>query len=207
MQRIAVDLHYLPNLEFFTAVSGFQEILVFPQDSYQRQSYLNRTQIRLANKVENLSVPIQGRRPKIPFEEVLIDNSQKWQLKHLRGIQSGYGKAPFFEFFFPYFESIFKMEHEKLFDLNFAMLTICLKLLQVDVKIVKSPSTLDLDDWIDIRGQLTPKTGFSLRNHYSPVPYSQLFGLDFEPNLSIIDLLFCEGPAAKNIILTSVKKQ
>jgi len=63
MKRLAVDLHYLPNLEYFAAIAGADELLVFPEDIYQRQSYLNRTQIRLANKVETLSVPVQGRRP------------------------------------------------------------------------------------------------------------------------------------------------
>lgn len=207
MKIFAVDLHYLPNLEFFAAISGADELLVFPEDRYQRQSYLNRTQIRLANKVETLSVPIQGRRPKIPMEKVLIDYSQNWQSVHLRGMQSAYGKAPFFEYFFPYLKDAISKNHPTLWDLNWEMLTICLKLLQSNVKLVKSESTTDWTQVGDIRGQIEPSTSFSSRNYYQPADYCQLFGLDFEPNLSIIDLLFCEGPAAKNIILKSVKKQ
>jgi hypothetical protein len=207
MKRLAVDLHYLPNLEFFAAISGSDELLVFPQDLYQRQSFLNRTQIRLANKVETLSIPVQGRRPKIQLEEVLIDYSQKWQAIHLRGIQSAYGKAPFFEYFFPYFEDVISKKPARLWDLNFEMLTICLRLLQSPVKLVKSKSDTDLTEVTDIRAQIVPKASFSTRNYYNPVVYGQLFGLDFEPDLSVIDLLFCEGPAAKNIILKSVKKQ
>jgi hypothetical protein len=207
MKRLAVDLHYLPNLEFFAAISGSDELLVFPQDLYQRQSFLNRTQIRLANKVETLSIPVQGRRPKIQLEEVLIDYSQKWQAIHLRGIQSAYGKAPFFEYFFPYFEDVISKKPARLWDLNFEMLTICLRLLQSPVKLVKSKSDTDLTEVTDIRAQIVPKASFSTRNYYNPVVYGQLFGLDFEPDLSVLDLLFCEGPAAKNIILKSVKKQ
>lgn len=206
MKRLAVDLHYLPNLEFFAAISGADELLVFPDDLYQRQSFLNRTQIRLTNKVETLSVPVQGRRPKIPMEDVLIDYSQKWQSIHLRGIQSAYGKAPFFEYFFPYLEGIIIKKPEKLWDLNWEMLTICLKLLQSNVKLVKSKSDFDLTEVKDIRSQIAPKTSFSVRSYYNPVVYGQLFGLDFVPDLSVVDLLFCEGPAAKNIILKSVKK-
>ncbi len=207
MKRLAVDLPYLPNLEYFAAIAGADEVLVFPEDIYQRQSYLNRTQIRLVNKVQILSVPVQGRRPKIPMEEILIDYSQKWELIHLRGIQSAYGKAPFFEYFFPYFERALLKRPEKLWDLNFELLTICLKLLQSNVKLVKSKSHIDFTQLEDIRAQIVPKMSFSVRNYYTPVIYSQLFGLDFEPNLSVVDLLFCEGPAAKNIILNSVKKQ
>ena len=100
MKRVAVDLHYLPSLEFFAAIADAEELLIFPRDIYQRQSYLNRTRIRLANKVEVLSVPIQGRRPKLPMDQIRIDYSQKWQAVHLRGMQSAYGKAPFFEYYF-----------------------------------------------------------------------------------------------------------
>lgn len=207
MNRVAIDLHYLPNLEFFSAIAGADELLVFGEDIYQRQSFLNRTQIRLANKVETLSVPVQGRRPKIPMEDVLIDYSQKWQSIHLRGIQSAYGKAPFFEYYFPYFESIFSQKPDKLWDLNWDLLTICLKLLQSNAKLVKKINDIDFTEVKDIRAQIGPKTSFSIRDYYSPVAYGQVFGLDFEPDLSIIDLLFCEGPAAKNIILKSVKKQ
>ncbi len=207
MKRVAVDLHYLPNLEFFAAITEADELLVFPKDIYQRQSFLNRAQIRLANKVETLSVPIQGRRPKIPMEEVLIDYNQEWQVVHLRGIQSGYGKAPFFEYFYPYFESVLRKRPERLWDLNWEMLTICLRLLRSNVKLVKSESDIELTEEVDIRARIEPKTRYTSRNYYSPVIYRQLFGLDFEPGLSVIDLLFCEGPEARNIILKSAKKQ
>ena len=130
MKRVAVDLHYLPSLEFFAAIADAEELLIFPKDIYQRQSYLNRTRIRLANKVEVLSVPIVGRRPKLPMDQIRIDYSQKWQSVHLRGIQSAYGKAPFFEYYFPYFHEIFEMQEESLWVLNQKLLTICLKILR-----------------------------------------------------------------------------
>jgi hypothetical protein len=157
--------------------------------------------------VETLSIPVQGRRPKLPMEEIQIDYSQKWQVIHLRGIQSAYGKAPFFEYFYPYFEDVFAKKPASLWELNREMLTICLKLLQSPVKLVNSSLNTDLAGSLDIRQQIVPKTSFETREYYSPQSYSQLFGSDFEPNLSIIDLLFCEGPAAKKIISKSSKKQ
>lgn len=207
MKSIAVDLHYLPSLEFFAAIEGATQILVFPQDIYQRQSFLNRTQIRLANKVETISVPVQGRRPRIEMQEVLIDYSQKWQAIHLRGIQSAYGKAPFFEYFYPYLETVISQKPTNLWKLNFEMLTVCLKLLQSSAKLVISAPDTDLDGALDVRKLITPKNTFKKRPFYESIPYPQLFGLDFEPNLSVIDLLFCEGPTAKKIITNSIKKQ
>ena len=207
MNQVAIDLHYLPSLEFFTAIAGADELLIFPKDLYQRQSYLNRTRIRLANKVEILSVPIQGRRPKLPMDEIRIDYRQKWQAVHLRGMQSAYGKAPFFEFFFPYFKEIFEAEEERLWVLNQKLLTICLKLLRTPVKVSVFSGEEIPAVTSDIRGLIGPDKPFSERNFYRPVSYAQLFGLNFEPNLSILDLLFCTGPEAGKILRESAKKQ
>ncbi|GAA0880045.1 WbqC family protein [Algoriphagus jejuensis] len=206
MTKIAIDLHYLPSLEFFAAIAEADELLVFSQDLYQRQSYLNRTRIRLANKVETLSVPIVGRRPKLPLDQVRIDYEQNWQAVHLRSIQSGYGKAPFFEFFFPYIQEILESEAESLWGLNLNLMTICLKLLRLPVKITAfSEGEIPLD-LLDVRGLIVPGRPFSDRNFYQSIPYSQLFGLNFEPNLSILDLLFCTGPEAGKILRESIKK-
>ncbi len=207
MNRVAIDLHYLPSLEFFAAIAGADELLVFPRDLYQRQSNLNRTRIRLANKVETLSVPIQGRRPRLPMDQIRIDYSQKWQAVHLRGIQSAYGKAPFFEFFFPYFREVLESGEESLWLLNQKLLTICLKLLRNPVRLSVFSEGEIPETAGDIRGQIEPGRPFSDRNFYRPVPYTQLFGLNFEPNLSILDLLFCTGPEAGEILGGSIKKQ
>jgi len=206
MNRILVDLHYFPSLEFFAAIQGVDELIFFPEDIYQRQSYFNRTRIRLANKIETLSIPIVGRRPRVANERIRIDFTQDWQKIHLRGIQSGYGKAPFFEFYFPYFESLFSQKRESLWDLNWEILTICLKLIGSSAKMSVLEKSLNVTEILDIRGQISPSKQFSEQTFYQPEPYFQLFGLDFDPNLSILDLLFCEGPAAKSILLRSTKK-
>jgi hypothetical protein len=206
MNRILVDLHYFPSLEFFAAIQGMGELIFSPEDLYQRQSYYNRTTIRLANKIETLSVPIVGRRPRVANELIRIDFTQDWQKIHLRGIQSGYGKAPFFEFYFPYFESLFSQKRGSLWDLNWEILTICLKLVGSSAKMRVLEKGSNTTGIMDIRGQISPEKHFSEQTFYQPEPYFQLFGLDFDPNLSILDLLFCEGPAAKSILLKSAKK-
>ena len=204
--RILVDLHYFPSLEFFAAIQGMDELIFSPQNQYQRQSYFNRARVRLANKVETLSVPIVGRRPRIAQEKIKIDFTQDWQKIHLRGIQSAYGKAPFFEYYFPYFENFFIDKEESLWDLNWKILTICLKLLGSSAKMRIAQEDVDYSGILDIRGQIRPSGNFSEQSFYKAEPYFQLFGLDFDPNLSILDLLFCEGPAAKSILLKSAKK-
>lgn len=206
LNRLAIDLHFLPSLEFFAAIAEADELLIFPKDKYPRQSYFNRTRIRLANKVETLSIPIEGRRPRFPIDQIKIDFSQNWRAVHLRGMQSGYGKAPFFEYYFPYFEEIYQSGEESLWSFNLSLLTMCLKLLRWPARLTVFEGQVIPPDVQDIRGQIVTSRPFSERNYYQPKPYTQLFGLDFEPNLSILDLLVCAGPESDRILRQSIKK-
>jgi hypothetical protein len=122
-------------------------------------------------------------------------------------LQSAYGKAPFFEFFFPYVQEIIVSEEKSLWDLNRKLLTMCLKLLRLPARLSVFSEGEISEDVVDIRGDIVPGKPFSERNYYDPVPYTQLFGVNFEPNLSILDLLFCAGPEATKILRDSIKKQ
>jgi hypothetical protein len=203
---IATELFYLPSLEYFAAILGYEEIQLDDTERYQKQTYRNRTKILLANKIETLSIPVLGGNKKVAYKEIKIDNSQKWKNVHVRGIMSAYGKAPFFEYFFPYLDKVYQKNLTYLFDLNFELLTVCLRLLQLNVRLSISSETGQIEPKEDIRGVLDAKKSFSERGYYDPQPYSQLFGLDFAPDLSVIDLLFCEGTGAKNILIDSQKK-
>jgi hypothetical protein len=185
---------------------GVDELFLFPGDRYERQSFFNRTSILLVNKVHTLSVPIQGRRPRISLREVRIDSEQKWANNHLRGIQSGYGKAPFFEYFFPYIEEALSRQETQLWTLNLELLTICLKLLRWPVKLTLVENEGLPADVIDLRGQILPSGSYLDRPFYQEVRYGQIFGPNFVSNLSILDLLFCLGGEADSLLANSQKK-
>ncbi|MCH7400555.1 WbqC family protein [Belliella kenyensis] len=204
---IITELYHLPALEYFVAIQDYDIVYLDIEEDYQKQTYRNRTQIRLANKVETLSIPVIGGNKKVKSSQIRIDNSQKWKNVHLRGIQSAYGKAPYFEFYFPYFEPVYNQKWDLLADFNHALLTVCLKMIQSKTKLQILDYSDDLKEFNDFRGVIQTKKSFECRNIYSPVPYQQLFGLDFVPNLSIIDLLFCMGPETANILNQSQKKQ
>ncbi|KEO75181.1 hypothetical protein EL17_05795 [Anditalea andensis] len=206
MKKIGVDLLYLPPIEFFVAIDGYDTLIIENQDHYQKQTYRNRASILMANKVGDLSIPVRGGNRKVFYKDILIDEDQNWKKLHLRGIQSAYGKAPFFEYVFPDLEAIISGHSDYLFELNLKLLTYCLKFLRVPVNLELTDVYKEKIEIKDIRGKIHPKTSFDRRNIYYPSEYMQLFGLDFVPNLSIIDLMFCEGPNARKIIASSNKK-
>jgi hypothetical protein len=200
-----VDLYYLPVLEFFVSIADVDELILDDLSFYQKQTFRNRTSIQLANKTEVLSVPVLGGNQKIKYREIEIDHHQKWLNVHLRGIKSAYGKAPFFEFYYPYIEEIFDRKMTHLWELNVSLLTVCLKLLKWNKKILLLSEISNEGELEELRGIIHAKQDFSARNIYEPHPYPQLFGVDFVPNLSIIDLLFCSGPESSKILSHSKK--
>jgi len=201
-QKVLIDLHYLPSLEYFAMLHQYKDIEIAACENFVKQSYRNRTYILSANKVTQLTIPVVGGNSKHPIREIEIDNSQRWIDIHWKGIISAYGKAPYFEYYADYFEQIFFKKHKYLFELNLELLTFCLKLLQSDNAITfskkyrKNPE----EGILDLRSVIHPKKDFGQNAFYQPYSYIQLFGKEFVPNLSIIDVLFCEGPNAGNII-------
>ena len=119
--------------------------------------------------------------------EVVLDYHQNWNVKHWRSIETAYRKAPFFEFYAHYFEPLFTKKYYLLSEMNIESLKIILKILKSETKLVLQP---DFCKTIDLK----------LKDNIQP--YFQVFGErhGFLPNLSVLDLIFNEGPSAANYI-------
>ncbi|WP_163381645.1 WbqC family protein [Cyclobacterium sp. SYSU L10401] len=202
---VVSDSLYLPPLSYFVAIKACKELIIPSDTPIVRQSYVNKAEVLLANKKEVLSVPVFGIRKKQVIRDLRIDYNQKWLNVHLRGLQSAYGKAPFFEYFYSDLEHVYLRKHAFLIDLNRELLTLCLKFLARNVRLqVREEKDMNASDR-DIRGLIHPKRLIDRDKIYVPQTYQQIFGLNFVPNLSIVDLLFCEGPMAETILNRSEK--
>lgn len=185
-----------------------QNLLIENEENYQKQTYRNRCKILTSNKLEVLTVPIIDSTKKIVIKEVKIDNTQNWQSSHWRTIQSGYGKSPFFEFYADNLRVIFKKQYSFLFDLNQEILTLCLKWLKVakEVSITTEYNKSPEIGVYDLRSVISAKNDNRPYNNFVFEQYTQVFGNKFAPNLSIIDLICCEGPNSINVLATTIKK-
>ncbi len=202
---VLIELQYLPPLEYFVLLSG-RMVYLDMHEHYEKQTYRNRCYILGPHQVEKLTVPVQGGSKKVKTSEILIDYRQKWLLQHWRALQAAYGKAPFFEHYAPYFLEVFEKQPKKLWELNYDLLTLCLKLLQINTTIRLTETYLESTNpaFLDYRSSVNPKKSAIANNIYQPRAYNQIFGKDFVVNLSVADLLFCEGPAAGMILHESV---
>lgn len=206
--QLLTEIQYLPPIEYFVRLLDSNKLIFEANEHYQKQSYRNRCYILGANKVDELSIPIKKGDGKLIVREVQIDYDQKWLQVHWKSITSSYGKAPFFEYYSELFRQIFFKRHKFLFDLNLELLELVLKLLSLDIQLdfsvtYQSNSELNRGEVKDLRGLIHPKKKESNLKEVLSVRYTQLFGDIFVENLSIIDLLFCEGPNAAQILKKS----
>lgn len=202
MRSILIEPHYLPSLEVFSLIYQADELIWDTNSAFQKQSYRNRCYLMSANGVTPLIVPVHFKMG-TAFKEVTIDYGQSWVRAHWGAVYSAYGKSPFFEYFESYFQKVWNDRPKYLIDLNHEMLSVCLKCLQKKMDIKLNETKLGL---IDLRGHFSPKHSYESRKFYEPFEYPQNFGNTFVPNLSILDLLFCQGPEAGEILRRSVEQ-
>jgi hypothetical protein len=195
---LVAHLHYLPPASYFVAWLDQPRVVLEAHAHFVKQTGANRCYIRLAEKVARLSVPVQHAPTKQAMPEVRLCYRERWPDIHWRSLASAYGKAPYFEYYADAFRAALERRHETLWALNEELLTICRQLLQLHPQIVRSEGFYPAypAGFVDIRGQEVPPNGLPAGGP----TYRQVFGSEFVNNLSIADLLFCEGPNATSYL-------
>jgi WbqC-like protein family len=203
-----IETHYLPSIAYFSALQNVNEVLLEKHERFVKQSYRNRAYIVSPQGKEKLIVPLTSKHGKVLITDVRIDYGQKWLNQHWRAIQSAYGKAPFFEYYKEDLETVLFKKTTFLYDLNFELLSMCLKWLKRDVNLRESVAyeVTPSPPILDLRGSISFKNEENLVNFYRPYRYYQVFGNTFVGNASILDLIFSEGPGAARIVEASAVK-
>jgi len=212
--EVLLSTAYLAPIQYFTKLVSYQQIYIEYCESYLKQSYRNRAVILAANGQLQLSIPVaDGPRAKGPIKDLKLSYDQPWQLMHWRGISSAYNSSPFFEY---YADDLAPFFHNKkwkyLFDFNLEIQNAILKAINLDVAIKptldyypqgEAPETTD-----DFRYTIHPKQQKQEADpHFFPTPYTQVFNekWGFVPNLSILDLLFSEGPETISLLRSCIR--
>ena len=186
---------YFPSISYLKELCVHQSIQIETHEHWIKQSIRNRCEILTANGIQRLTVPILHEGNKQSIESVKIVYSDAWTLKHWQAIKTAYGKAPYFEAYHFEIEGLIKEMHQHLIDKNNAILWFFIDAWDLPIKYEST------DHFVEYKAN-----DFRIQNWLTreEMPfYQQVFGFEkvFTPNLSILDLLFCEGPLGRNFIL------
>ena len=212
--EVLLSTAYLAPIQYFTKLITYQQIYIEYCESYLKQSYRNRTVILAANGPLHLTLPVvDGPRAKGPIKDLKLSYDQLWQQIHWRGISSAYNNSPFFEY---YADDLAPFFHEKkwkfLFDFNVEIQNAIFKAidLKLDIDYTQDyyPKGKVPESITDFRYTIHPKPqNQDLDSHFFQVPYTQVFNdkWGFVPNLSILDLLFNEGPETVRYLRSCIR--
>lgn len=192
---------YFPNIAAFAIIIG-DKVIWEVEDNYQKQTYRNRCYISTDQGKHMLTIPIKhvgGKEGRQKYKEVRLDNSYSWQRQHWRTLQTAYRTSPFFEYYEDDIAPLFEKEHLFLLDFNLRTIETICNCLQIKMS---SKKTLTYQKNIEMprQGLKTVDARF-LVNAKKEIQlvqetYTQVFGSrhGFIKNLSVLDLLFNEGP-------------
>ncbi len=192
-------------------ISSSEKVIIEQYDHYSKQTYRNRCRILGANGPIDLVVPVvKNHGKKTLMRDLRIAYDTMWQKDHWRSIVSAYGSSPFFELMEDAFSRFYHRKETFLVDLNLGLMHAALDQLQVKPCIEKSARFSCSAPGTDPREAIHPKRAFRHSEiDFQPVIYHQVFSEKhgFVPDLSILDLLFNEGPNANAILRESITKK
>ncbi|TDO20625.1 WbqC family protein [Pedobacter duraquae] len=194
-------LFYLPPVSYFSALSQHDYIFELEKfEHFPKQTFRNRATVVSPNGPLNLFLPVvKGSKFHTTMKDVRISYDFKWQRLHWLTLQTCYRNSAYFEYYEDDFAGFFEKQHEFLFDHNLEIMDWLFKQLkkkvdfQFTTEFVKDPEVV-----ADYRDRSMFKTDAA----HPAKPYFQVFDdrNGFLPNMSIVDLLFNQGPQSKSFL-------
>lgn len=196
-----LPMFYLPPVEYFTTLNKHKpNVLIEKHEHFPKQTYRNRANVYTPDGVLSLVVPVtKGAKVHTPVKDVKISYDFNWQRLHWLSLQACYRRSAYFEFYEDDFARFYEDKIEYLFDYNEQLLNMILKFLKMPVQFQYTDEYhRNYDELTDYRNTFNPKK----ESAFEQKPYFQVFEerKGFIKNLSIVDLLFNQGPQTVNYL-------
>ena len=198
-----LPMFYLPPVEYFVQLNTYKpDILIEREEHFPKQTYRNRANIYSPEGILTLVVPVvKGSKTHTKVKDVKISYDFDWQRLHWQSLGACYRRSAYFEYYEDDFARFYDRQKQVtyLFDYNEELLQLLLKFTKIKTELRYTteyhPEYISLPDF---RTSIHPKKETELQQK----PYFQVFEdrQGFLQNLSIVDLLFNQGPQAINYL-------
>ena len=193
---------YFGPIQWYQKLNRYDECLIERHESFIKQTYRNRMIIPTTNGPLSLTIPT-NHDISLSMKDIRISDHANWRHVHWNALLSAYGESPFFEYYQDDIRPFYEKKYEFLFDFNMETTEKMIELLDIRPKIsiteayIQSKELKEEDEIKDFRDVIRPKKPLP-DAEFAPKRYYQVYGQKhgFQPNMSILDLLFNEGNEA-----------
>ena len=193
---------YFGPIQWYQKLNRYDECLIERHESFIKQTYRNRMIIPTTNGPLSLTIPT-NHDISLSMKDIRISDHANWRHVHWNALLSAYGESPFFEYYQDDIRPFYEKKYEFLFDFNMETTEKMIELLDIRPKIsiteayIQSKELKEEDEIKDFRDAIRPKKPLP-DAEFAPKRYYQVYGQKhgFQPNMSILDLLFNEGNEA-----------
>ena len=184
---------YFGPIDYFADIVKSETIDLEVCENFQKQTYRSRTNILGANGKLSLTIPLvhDGNRR---MKDIKLSYDHNWQKEHFKSLRSAYQSSPYFEYYEDEIASFYEKQEKYLLDLNIKTVEFILSKLKVDTVVTKTESYQLIDEAFDFRNKYNAKKEANVHFPEYVQVFDEKFG--FTPGLSILDILFSEGPQA-----------
>ena len=196
-----LPMFYLPPVGYFTKIIQYRpDILIEREEHFPKQTYRNHTNIYSPDGPLLLTVPVvKGSKLHTKIKDVKISYDFRWQRLHWMSLESCYRRSAYFEYYEDDFAPFYQKQFTYLFDYNEQLLQMLLKFIKIQLPLQYTESyEAEYPLLNDYRNALSAKKEYN----FEQKPYFQVFEErnGFIKNMSIVDLLFNQGPQTINYL-------
>lgn len=198
-----IELHYFPSIQYMALLARVDRIALEHCENFQKSTYRNRCEIVGPNGLLTLSVPVEGGKDHHQaYRDVRIAGTD-WALDHWRSLEMAYRRSAYFEYYEDRLRPFFEPEPNTfLWAHNYRIIQFLCELLEIpSVFELTEKFRTDYPPDIDRRNRIDPRIRRRQLGRW-PHSYQQVFEdrQAFVPNLSVLDLLFNEGPSSRSVL-------